>query len=129
MDGDVLVDTNIVTELIRGDEELQSKAEEADGLLVPVVVVGELLFGAYKSTRVDSNLEEIYRFLDRAQVLDVETAIADEYGKIKHELRVKGRPIPDNDIWIAALGRHHGLGIATRDTHFDQVDGIQVLRW
>ena len=49
--------------------------------------------------------------------------------KVKDELRQKGRPIPENDIWIAAIAREHKLVLATRDKHFDQVEGLKVDKW
>jgi tRNA(fMet)-specific endonuclease VapC len=48
---------------------------------------------------------------------------------LRNGLRAKGRPIPDNDIWIAALGVQHGLTIATRDSHFRELDGVAILIW
>ena len=58
---------------------------------------------------------------------DLGTAAA--YGQIKDELRLKGRPIPENDVWIAAVARQHGLILASRDDHFRSVDGLAVEAW
>ena len=54
---------------------------------------------------------------------------ANEYGLIKISLRAKGRPIPDNDAWIAALARQYNLPLATRDEHFAEVEGVVLERW
>jgi tRNA(fMet)-specific endonuclease VapC len=51
------------------------------------------------------------------------------YGQIKAELESKGRPIPDNDMWIAAIARQHNLTLVTRDAHFLQVADISKLSW
>jgi len=51
------------------------------------------------------------------------------YGRVKNELHRKGTPIPENDVWIAALALQHGLAVATRDRHFDAVDGLCVEAW
>ena len=59
--------------------------------------------------------------------LDVDTARL--YGAIKNQLRRNGTPIPDNDIWIAALAQQHGAVIVTRDSHFDAVENLAVVRW
>jgi tRNA(fMet)-specific endonuclease VapC len=48
---------------------------------------------------------------------------------IKAALRTSGRMIPDNDIWIAASAMQHGLTLATRDQHFQAVDGLQTVSW
>ena len=46
-----------------------------------------------------------------------------------NDLRAKGRPIPENDIWIAALSRQHKRMLATQDAHFDEIDGIETIKW
>ena len=38
-------------------------------------------------------------------------------------------PIPENDIWIAALAIQHGLAVASRDAHFDHVKGPKRVSW
>jgi tRNA(fMet)-specific endonuclease VapC len=60
-------------------------------------------------------------------VCDVETAR--HYGRVRNELRRKGRPIPENDIWIAATARQHDLILVTRDPHFDEVEGLPIEAW
>ena len=62
-------------------------------------------------------------------VLKVDQYTAEIYAQIRFELKQKGRPLPDNDIWIAALARQHDLSLVTRDSHFDVVDGIQRMSW
>lgn len=52
-----------------------------------------------------------------------------QYGKIKNGLRVKGRPIPENDIWIAAICKQHGLTLISRDEHFKEIDGLPITAW
>jgi tRNA(fMet)-specific endonuclease VapC len=58
---------------------------------------------------------------------DVESAR--NYGAIRDELRRKGRPIPDNDIWVAAIARQHNLTLITRDTHFQEIEGLSIGSW
>jgi tRNA(fMet)-specific endonuclease VapC len=48
---------------------------------------------------------------------------------LNQELRVKGQPIPENDIWVAAIALQHRLTLVTRDEHFKQVDGLAVETW
>ena len=54
---------------------------------------------------------------------------AEHYGRIRAQLAQSGTPIPENDIWIAALALEHQLPLAARDAHFDRVTGLQVLNW
>jgi tRNA(fMet)-specific endonuclease VapC len=62
-------------------------------------------------------------------VLGCDTATARQYGRIKNALRARGRPIPDNDIWIAAIALQHDLTLLSRDRHFGAVAGLVVETW
>jgi tRNA(fMet)-specific endonuclease VapC len=55
--------------------------------------------------------------------------MARQYGVIKNALRAKGRPIPENDIWIAAIAMQYHLTLVARDGHFQEVDGLVVGQW
>jgi tRNA(fMet)-specific endonuclease VapC len=115
--------------LLNGDKEVRNRVGEVDGSFVPTVVLGELFFGAYKSGTVKKNIRRIQEFIAGAAVLVCDEPTADQYGQVKNLLRAKGRPIPENDVWIAALARQHGLTLATRDEHFSAVDGLILERW
>lgn len=97
-------------------------------LLVPVTVVGELRFGALKSSRSRENLAKVDAFVSRCKVLETRTATADLYARVRLDLLAKGRPVPEDDLWIAAACLEHGVPLATADRHFDHVSGLQVLR-
>ncbi len=62
-------------------------------------------------------------------ILDVGANTADYYGMIKAQLAEAGTPIPENDIWIAALAREYSLPVVTRDRHFSMVAALTVLAW
>ena len=96
---------------------------------MPSIVLGELCFGARKSTQAQANLERIDEFAAHNVVLDCDTEAARRYGKIKNALRERGHPIPENDIWIAAIAMRHDLTRVTRDVHFNEVDELEVELW
>jgi tRNA(fMet)-specific endonuclease VapC len=96
----------------------------SDAVYVPVIVMGELLGGARRSARVADNVAEVEAFAADNRVLDCDLETARHYGEIYSELRARGRPIPENDIWIAAVAQQHGLPLATRDAHFTEVHSI-----
>jgi predicted nucleic acid-binding protein len=54
---------------------------------------------------------------------------AQHYAEVRDELRRRGRPIPENDVWIAALAREHAQPVVSRDEHFDHVVGIRRVGW
>ena len=84
---------------------------------------------ARKSKRVEENLDQIEQLGSTSVVLSCDGETGYWYGIVKDKLRRIGHPIPENDIWIAALGLQHGLSVATRDKHFQQVDGLKVEIW
>lgn len=129
MTGSFLIDTNLVIAFLAGEEAAVSGVQAASEIFVPVVVVGELNFGARKSAHIDENLQRVRDFVATVSVLAIDSDSAAVYGRVKSMLRAKGRPIPDNDLWIAATAIQHQLTLATRDTHFDHVDDLSTVRW
>ena len=92
------------------------------------MVLGELLAGFEAGARAEANRRLLSRFLaaSRVKLLSLGPETAEHYADIYAGLRRKGRPIPANDMWIAASAREHGLMVLTRDSHFRQVDGLLV---
>jgi tRNA(fMet)-specific endonuclease VapC len=127
--GRFLLDTNIVIALFAGEAAVEQRLIQSDEVFVPSIVVGELYYGTRKSTRVIENPERIDEFVASSTVLPCDTATAQQYGDIKNKLRAKGRPIPENDIWIAAIAMQYQLTLVARDGHFHEVDGLQVEAW
>jgi tRNA(fMet)-specific endonuclease VapC len=124
-----LLDTNIVIALFAREAEVQQRLAEASEVFVPSIVLGELYYGARKSRRATENLARIDAFVVSNTVLSCDTATARQYGEIKNALRAKGRPIPENDIWIAAIAMQYQLTLVARDGHFHEVDGLQLEAW
>ena len=77
-------------------------------------------------TRTFKRIDE---FAASCAVLGCDIDTSRHYGQIKHSLRLKGRPIPENDIWIAAVAQQHGLTVVSRDAHFEEVDNLSLERW
>jgi tRNA(fMet)-specific endonuclease VapC len=129
MSGRYLLDTNIVVALFHGDAAIETGLEAAPEVFLSSVALGELHFGAVQSGRPEANAARIDDFAATCQVVGVDAETARRYGQLKGELRKKGRPIPENDLWIAACALQHDLILATRDRHFDQVEGLQIESW
>ena len=127
--GRFLRDTNIVIALFANDAVVQQHLAAAQEVFVPSIVLGELYYGARKSVRMAENLARIDAFVASKTVLPCATATAQHYGDIKNQLRAKGRPIPEHDIWIAAIAMQYQLTLVARDGHFHEVDGLQVEEW
>lgn len=122
----VLVDTNAYTALKRGVDAVISRVTRAETVLLSTVVAGELLSGFRQGTRLRKNLAELDAFIDNPHVTVVPVSLvtADRFGRIATALRAKGRPIPTNDIWIAAHAMETGADLLSFDAHFVEVDGL-----
>lgn len=103
--------------------------DQAPEVFVPAIVFGELFFGAAKSSRPHENSARLEEFAVGRIILPCDLQVAREYGRLKQDLRAKGKPIPENDIWIAALATSPDLVLATRDRHFRDVDGLIIAVW
>ena len=115
--------------MLAGDPAIERRVSRSPRLLRAVVVLGELYYGAYKSARQDENLGRINDLISRGVMLAPDARTAAEFGTIKNELRLKGRPIPDADMWLAAAARQWGMTVLSRDQHFGDVDGLSWETW
>ena len=128
-DGDFLLDTNIAVALFRSDAVASRHLAAARAVFSTAVVVGELCYGAEKSNRPADERRLIDGFVRGTPLLPQDLDVAEVYGRLKNDLRRRGRPIPDNDLWIAAAAVRHGLTLASRDRHFEAVTGLSLDRW
>ncbi len=129
MSGKYLLNTNIVIALFADETIVKENLAKTDEIFIPSVVIGELFYGAYKSSRSKDNIARMDDFASNSIVLGCDTETSRLYGEIKYALSVKGHPIPENDIWIAAIAIQHDLTLISRDAHFAEVDNLKVAVW
>lgn len=122
----VLLDTNAYSMLMRGHEQVAGLVRAAEELLFSAVVVGELLYGFRRGSRFQQNAADLRSFLRSpySSLVEVGSVTADRYSRIAAALRAKGRPIPTNDVWIAAHAMETGADLISADRHFQNIDGI-----
>jgi tRNA(fMet)-specific endonuclease VapC len=125
----MVVDTSIVIETFRGDTKLSDLLDEQPAVYLSSIVIGELYVGANRSVNKANHLKKIKAFIGRCIVLPVDEDTANQYGIIKAELLKKGKPIPENDIWIAAVAKQIESPVLTSDQHFKLVSAIKVKYW
>ena len=103
--------------------------ESCEAVVIPFVALGELKAGFAAGRRVASNELVLYEFLKQPQVTVIfaDRETLEIYAVLFAYLRRQGRPIPTNDLWIAALAVQHGLSLLSRDRHFEALP--QVSRW
>ena len=114
-----LLDTEVVVALLRGDVGVREQLGEAREVFIRVVTLGELRYGALRSSRVEQNVREIAEFARGVAILRLDEEIAVTYATLKNELRSKGRPIPENDLWIAATARQFGLTLVAEQERLE----------
>lgn len=127
--GDVLLDTSVVIAYFKGDASVGTQVRASSSLYLPQPALGELYCGAHLSQNPGKHLAQIRTFLGAVGLLSPGLGTAEQYGRLRAQLARAGTPIPENDIWIAALALEHQLPLATRDVHFDFIAELPVLKW
>ena len=120
------VDTSAYSNFRRGEPRVVRQMDRADWIGVPSVVVGELWAGFLLGTRSEQNADELGEFLNHpvVEVIAIDRDVAQMYGEIFVELRESGRPLPTNDIWIAATAVRTGAAVLTFDRHFRDIGRV-----
>lgn len=122
----ILIDTNAYAAFKRDDATAVNVIRTSAYIGINIVVLGELYSGFKGGSREARNKKELIQFLDSPRVdtilMDEETA--EFYAKIYWDLKKKGKPIPSNDIWVAASAMRYGLALFTYDEHFKSIDGL-----
>jgi tRNA(fMet)-specific endonuclease VapC len=124
-----LLDTSVLIDLIGQRPGIQHRLAQAGDLYYSVTVLGELLYGAAHSINPAKSRSDIDAIIQIMTLLAHDARTAEFYADIKHDLRLKGQMIPDNDLWIAATALQAGLTLAARDTHFARVAGLPFEHW
>lgn len=129
MTGDrIALDTNEAIAVLNDSGNAGQWVTAYAAVHLPVPVVGELRFGAMNSRRAGDNRQRVEALVACCTVLDVNVTTADVYATIRLGLKQAGRPIPENDVWIAALCIQHGLPLASADEHFAHVRGLELVK-
>jgi tRNA(fMet)-specific endonuclease VapC len=126
----VLIDTNIYSLAMRGDESVVDALRKIDQIGFSAISIGELYSGFKGGSREAMSREELNLFLDSPRVVvhSIDDGSAEFYASVLNDLRAAGTPIPTNDIWIAAVAFQHGYKIYSKDHHFDLIPGLVQLR-
>jgi len=123
-----MLDTSAYAAFKRGHAEAASALRKFPEILLPAIVLGELWAGFEVGSKRDHNRQELAAFLasSRVALAPVTGETAARYAVIYAYLRGNGRPIPTNDLWIAALAMEHGATLLTADAHFLHIPQILV---
>jgi tRNA(fMet)-specific endonuclease VapC len=125
----LILDTNALSAIADGEPSAMELAAGADRIAVPVIVLGEYRMGIAQSRHRATYESWLREWIAAVTVLDIDDRTTHSYSAIGLELKKKGKPIPTNDLWIAALCRQHSLPLLSRDRHFDLVPGLRRFDW
>ena len=127
MSGSSLVlDTNQAIAILNDDRAALAFYSGIAELCLPVTVIGELRC-ALNSAKVADNIARLDRLIARCRILNSTQATANSYARLRLELKQIAKPVPMNDLWIAAACDEHSLELATDDAHFAQVPGLKLV--
>ena len=127
-----LLDTDTCVYLLNGNPSLKKKVEEVGvfSLAISNSVLAELYFGACNSKKTEDNLNRINLFKKNLTILSDSEESALRFGKIKADLRSKGKIIEDFDILIASIAIVNSCILITNNTdHFERIDDLQIENW
>ncbi len=124
----ILLDTSAYSNLLRGNSDIAKAANEADMVYMSVFVLAELFTGFKGGTKEKLNRNILNKFIDKPTVRIIEgtAETAEIFSEVKHELKMKGTPVPINDIWIASNCIETGSVLITADNHFKLIKGLRV---
>jgi tRNA(fMet)-specific endonuclease VapC len=125
----LILDTNALSAAADDDPSVAEILSGVEHILIPVIVLGEYRLGISQSRHRNTYEDWLREWVSAATVLDVDEKTASVYASIGLELKTQGKPIPTNDLWIAALCRQYSLALLSRDRHFDLVRGLQRIDW
>ena len=124
-----VIDTNIYTDLMNGHRSVEAVLEDFERILLPVTVLGELLYGFTYGSKEAENRMQLERFLSRdfVKLSCVSRPTSEYYALLMASLRRNGTPLPTNDVWIAAAACAEKVPLISRDRHFTKINGLQLI--
>ena len=125
----LFLDTNAYSAFVAGSEEVGNAIAKSSRIIVSAIVTGELEQGFRNGSRYEQNLQILDRFLEEPQVqfAPITRSVSRQYGQLWSTLRRKGRPLPTNDIWIAAHVLDWQSHLLSSDRHFEHVPDLNWI--
>lgn len=126
----ILIDTNAYAAFKKNDTNTVYVFKTVEYIGINIIVLGELYSGFIGGAREAKNRKELEQFLDspRVHIIQLDEETSEFYAKVYWDLKRKGKPIPTNDLWVAASAMRHGLALFTYDEHFNNIDGLILHR-
>ncbi len=115
--------------MTQNDEKIIALLQSSDKIYISFIAYVKLLCGFKNGSRYDENIHLFIEFLIelKIEILHSTMDTIDIYSDLSKKLRTLGRPIPSNDIWIAALAIESGSVLITYDRHFNNIPGLRLF--
>ena len=124
-----LLDSNIIIAIFKGNKVFAEKISNEESIFLSSIVLGELYTGINRVSNKSKHLKILNDFLDLCKVVNIDSTTAKFYGETMASLHKKGKPIPTNDVWIAAIALQNNFTLITNDKHFKEVPNLKVINW
>jgi len=121
-----ILDTNIIIDIFKNKISKNEVILKSNKLFIPIIVLGELLYGAENSNNSNRHYKQVIEFIEITEILYIDEFTANFYAEIKTELKKGGNPIPENDIWIAAISKQNNITLLTKDKHFNKIKKLEI---
>ena len=125
----MILDTTALSDFLKEEPGIRPIVAGSASFNIPVIVLGEYRFGLRLSKSREVLEAKLDELIKDVRVLPIEEPTTVAYADIRSELKAAGTPIPEHDLWIAALVRQHSLPRLSKDRHFDRVQGISRVSW
>jgi len=124
----IMLDTSAYAAFLRGNPEIKMAIRQADEIFLNPVVLGELIAGFLMGKSEKKNRAILKEFLSspRVKIVEIDEETSERYAAVVSHLRIKGKPIPTNDLWITASAMQYGLKVLTTDRHYLEVPQILI---
>lgn len=127
-----LIDTDIIIYSLKNDKIVQQNFLNNENIpkFISIITYGELLFGAKKSKHIDKNTAVIYRIKELFPILPIDLPIIETFSDLKAKTQIKGNPLDDFDLLIAATALTNNLTVITNnEKHFSRVRDLKIENW
>lgn len=125
----IALDTNAAIDILNGVQPTVNRILDYTVVYLPSITCGELLFGAENSFKKEENKKRILDLINLSTILNVNLLVSELYAQIRKQLKDLGKPIPENDIWIAATCLAYDVPLATHDVHFQYIPTLKIENW
>ena len=122
----IMLDISAYTAFLMGNSKIKLSIQQAEEVFLNPIILGELMAGFLMGKNEKRNRAILQDFLSspRVKIVEIDEETSERYAVIVGHLRIRGTPIPTNDIWIAASAMQQGLKVLTTDKHYLEVPQI-----